>query len=211
MTTNFTRSTLIPAVLASAMLGGCAPSLQPIQVTRFHAPEIANAGQYGSIFVVSAPSGAGESGGESGATLAVAPYHDAVLAELVRIGFTPAASGSSIRVAEVKLTRSTWQPGRDGSPVSVGVGGSTGSYGSGVGVGLGIDLSGPPPEQVGTHMSVVIRDRASGQSVWEGRAEQVVAAKQELAQPAASAQALAKALFVDFPGENGESYSVKQK
>ena len=34
---------------------------------------------------------------------------------------------------------------------------------------------------------------------------------QDLAQPAASARKLAQALFVDFPGENGETYDVKQK
>ena len=39
------------------------------------------------------------------------------------IGFTPAAAGQGERVAEIRLDRSTWQPGRDGSPVSVGVGG----------------------------------------------------------------------------------------
>lgn len=194
---------IVPVLLAAAFTAGCAPSLQPIEVTRFHAPELASQGSYGTISVEPAP------GTED--TLALAPYRDAVVAELAEIGFTPAAAGAGARVAELRLSRSTWQPGRDGSPVSVGVGGSTGSYGSGVGVGLGIDLSGPPPEQAATQLSVVIRDRASGQSVWEGRAEQVVATKNELAQPAASARALADALFVDFPGENGETYDVKQK
>ena len=199
--TPLRRPALAAALLASAMLAGCAPSMQPIEVTRFHAPTIADSGQYGSIAVQAAPGSEG--------SLALAPYEQAVRAELAQIGFSPAASGDAARVAEVRVSRSTWQPGRDGSPVSVGVGGSTGGYGSGVGVGLGIDLSGPPPEQVSTQLSVVIRDRASGESVWEGRAEQVVDADSALAQPAASAQALADALFVDFPGENGESFSVK--
>ena len=194
---------LLPALLAASLTAGCAPSLQPIEVTRFHAPELAPQGPYGSIAVEPAP------GTED--SLALAPYRDAVMAELAQIGFTPAAAGQGERVAEIRLDRSTWQPGRDGSPVSVGVGVSTGSYGSGVGVGLGIDLSGPPPEQVSTQVSVVIRDRSSGQSVWEGRAEQVIPTNQDLAQPAASARKLAQALFVDFPGENGETYDVKQK
>ena len=193
----------VSALMAAVLTAGCAPSLQPIEVTRFHAPELASQGTYGTISVEPAP------GTED--SLALAPYRDAVMAKLAQIGFTPAATGSGARVAEIRLDRSTWQSGRDGSPVSVGVGGSTGSYGSGVGVGLGIDLSGPPPEQVATQVSVVIRDRASGQSVWEGRAEQVIPANQELAQPAASARKLAEALFVDFPGENGETYDVKQK
>ncbi|QNE05873.1 DUF4136 domain-containing protein [Croceicoccus marinus] len=199
--THLRRPALVAALLASAMLAGCAPSMQPIEVTRFHAPTIAETGQYGSIAVQAAP------GNEE--SLALAPYEQAVSAELAQVGFSPAAAGSAARVAEVRVSRSSWQPGRDGSPVSVGVGGSTGGYGSGVGVGLGIDLSGPPAEQVSTQLSVVIRDRVTGQSVWEGRAEQVVDADSALAQPAASAQALADALFVDFPGENGESFSVK--
>lgn len=193
--------TILPASLALSLLAGCATPIKPIEVTRFHASEMAST-QYGSISVEPAP-GTGES-------LSTAPYQDAVRAELSRIGFSSVASGSGALVAEVQVARSHWQPGRDGNPVSVGVGGSTGSYGSGLGVGVGIDLSGPPPEQVSTQLAVVIRNRASGQSVWEGRAEQVIAAKEDLAQPAASAQALAKALFVDFPGENGENYSVKQ-
>ena len=39
------------------------------------------------------------------------------------------------------------------SPVSVGVSGSTGSYGGGVGVGIGINLGGGPKDQAGTELA----------------------------------------------------------
>ena len=85
----------------------------------------------------------------------------------------------------------------------------TGSYGSGLGVGLGINLSGPPPEQVGTEMSVTIRDRATGQSVWEGRASFAVRADAPQAQTAIGAAKMAQALFKGFPGVSGETIVVE--
>jgi hypothetical protein len=93
--------------------------------------------------------------------------------------------------------------------VSVGVGGSAGSYGSGLGVGIGIELSGPPPEQIETELSVTIRERASGRALWEGRSRFTVGAKSPLAQTQLAAAKMSEALFKDFPGRSGETILVK--
>src|SRR5688500_16326401 len=129
------------AAAALLALAACATPLAPVEVTRFSAPA-APLG-VGAISVVPAPSlGAGGSF-ESGV------YQAAVARELARVGYTPVRPGDRGRyVAEVRLDRQAWRPERRRGPVSVGVGGSTGSWGSGVGVGVGLDLSGPPTEQV---------------------------------------------------------------
>ena len=94
------------------------------------------------------------------------------------------------------------------SPVSVGVGGSTGSYGSGVGLGIGINLGGGPKEELSTRLQVMIRDGTTGQSLWEGRAQLEVGSKAVLADPSQNASVLADALFTEFPGNNGETIAV---
>src|SRR3546814_16354534 len=80
-------------------------------------------------------------------------YAGAVMRELQRIGYVDAASGGGPgrQVATLSIERNSFRPGRDGSPVSVGVGGSTGSYGSGdrkrvvsgKGVYVRVELGGP--------------------------------------------------------------------
>ncbi len=99
------------------------------------------------------------------------------------------------------------------SYISVVLGGSTGSYGSGVGLGIGINLSGPPPEQVETLLAVTIKHRQSGTVLWEGRASFTVRATSPLATTQLGAPKLApklaKALFHNFPGHSGETIQVK--
>jgi len=101
------------------------------------------------------------------------------------------------------------QPQRTRSPVSVGLGGATGSYGSGVGMGIGINLSGPPPAMTETLLGVVIRERASGAVLWEGRASFSVRADSPLATTPLGAAEMARALFAGFPGRSGETVLVK--
>lgn len=190
------------ALAAAAALTGCVAPVGPVEVTRFHAPAAVPLGQ-GTVSIEPAP---GQQDGIEFRT-----YAQAVMRELQRVGYVDAASGAapSRQVATLSIERQTWRPGRDGSPVSVGVGGSTGSYGSGVGVGIGLDLSGPPPEQTETRMHVMIRERASGQTIWEGRARFTVRANSPLAQTPLGAAKMAEALFKGFPGQSGETILVK--
>ena len=136
-------------------------------------------------------------------------YATAVGRQLALLGYAEQAAGSGAQVALVRLQRQTLRPERDRSPVSVGMGGSAGSYGSGVGLGIGIDLSGPPADVVETELAVTIKDRASGKPLWEGRAAYTVTAKSPLAGSQLGAAKIAEALFQGFPGRSGETIQVK--
>lgn len=192
----------IAAVLLALSAGGCVAPVGPVEVTRFHLPDTAALGR-GPIAVVPAP-------GMNGESLEFRSYAAAVARELARVGYSEVPPGTpGAQVALVQLERRSYQPGRRDGPVSVGVGGATGSYGSGLGVGIGIDLSGPPPEQIETLLGVVIRERAGGRVLWEGRAGFAVSAKSPLAGTQLGAPKQAEALFRDFPGESGETILVK--
>ena len=150
------RRILMACVCAAPLaLGACATQYTgPVEVTRFVAPESTSRLGSGPIFVEGI-------GGEQ-SPLALSPYTAAVAQELQRLGYGESARAAAGQIAEVRLER--YQIGRGGSrsPVSVGVGGSTGSYGSGVGLGLGINLGGGQRDRIGTQLAVTIRDAATG-------------------------------------------------
>lgn len=192
---------LAPVVLAALAVSGCVTPVGPVEVTRFHTPDVSALGK-GAIAVEPAP-------GTDGKSLEWQSYQAAVLRQLALLGYSEAPAGQGAQVAELRLSRGTYQPERAGSPVSVGVGGSTGSYGSGLGLGIGINLSPRPAQQVQTEMGVIIKDRASAQALWEGRASFAVSAKSPLADTALGAPKMAEALFKGFPGNSGETIEVK--
>ena len=146
-----------------------------------------------------------------GHSIEYASYSAALLRELQRVGFTEAHDDSenSDYVARYTLERAVLTAGGARSPVSVGVGGSTGSYGSGVGLGIGINLSGPPKDKIVTDLSVRIAKRIDGNVVWEGRASIEAKEGSPASQPGLAAAKLAEALFKDFPGESGTTIRVK--
>ena len=189
--------------LAVLAVTGCVAPVGPVEVTRFHLPDTARLGQ-GTVAVEPAQ-------GMDAQRLEFRSYAAAVSRELQRIGYSELVAGgrSSESVVLVSVERESFRRDRNGSPVSVGVGGATGSYGSGVGVGVGLTLSGPPPETVETRLAVTIRNRANGQSLWEGRASFSVRASSPLAQTQLGAAKLAEALFRDFPGASGETVLVQ--
>jgi len=188
------------AALPVLALAACVAPTGPVEVTRFHLPDTAMLS--GTVAVEAAP-------GMDPASIELRTFEAAVGRELQRAGYRETTSPEGAQVAEVRLERRTLRPGRTRSPVSVGLGGSTGSYGSGVGMGVGIDLSGPPPEMTETLLGVMIRDRASRAVLWEGRASFAVRASSPLATTALGAAEMARALFRDFPGKSGETVLVK--
>lgn len=193
------RLALLPAALA-LLVSACVAPTGPVEVTRFLAPDISALGK-GTISVEPAS-------GSDPASLEWRSYRSAVARQLVLLGYTEAPAGSGAQVALVRLSRQSYRPGRRGSPVSVGVGGSTGSYGSGLGVGIGLNLAGAPKEQVQTELGVLIKDRVSEASLWEGRASFTVRAGSPLADTALGAPKMAEALFAGFPGKSGETIAV---
>lgn len=196
---------LFPALAPALALSGCVAPTGPVEVTRFHLPDTATLG-HGPIAVVAAP-------GMDPGSLELRAFTGAVARELQRLGYQEVAAGAGAQVAEVRLERRTVQPERNRSPVTVGVGGSTGSYGSGLGVGLGFNLSGPPPAMTETLLGVVIREHsgngAPGKVLWEGRASFAVKATSPLATTDLGAAQMALALFRGFPGQSGETVLVK--
>lgn len=196
---KFTRMAALAAGLV--LLSGCVTPVGPVQVTRFHTGEAGLLGK-GGISVEPAPASDANS-------LEWQTYRGAVMHELQHVGYSEAPAGSGGQVALMRMTRTSQQLDGGSSPVSVGVGGSTGSYGAGVGVGVGINLSPRPKALVDTELAVSIRERASGKVRWEGRAQFTVGSGSPLATTALAAPKMSQALFFDFPGNSGETIEVK--
>ena len=197
------RTALMAAAVLS--LGACAsiPAPGPVEVTRFvDEARTAQLGQ-GTIFIDSRPM-AGMS------ELAAAPYKAAVARELEALGYRETSRAEAGQIAEISVERFDYDraEGRRG-PVSVGVGGSTGSYGSGVGLGIGINLGGGRGREIGTELAVAIKPVGSQTNLWEGRAQFIVSEKSDLARQDANAQTVADALFQNFPGRSGETIEVE--
>ena len=189
---------------AALALGGCATAVPPVEVTRFHnaIPGWAPGTRYA---IQTAPLD------DPAAMPSIEwnSYRAAVEQQLQRQGLVAAGANETapLRV-RVGFDRSQQLDGGRRSPVSVGVGGSTGSYGSGVGLGIGFNLGGGPKRMADLQLSVRIDDAATGQALWEGRALTAVPVKAAAAQPSLAAAKLAEALFKDFPGESGRTISV---
>jgi hypothetical protein len=197
------------AILAAAVLGlsACAttPYTGPVEVTRFVADQPAGLGQ-GTI-VLAFPEAMGN-------LAARAAFASAVSEELARLGYTVLPEGTPAgQTATVRTTRNAVaaaDQSRTG-PVSVGVGGQTGSFGSGLGMGVGINLGGGRESpSVMTDLAVRIT-RADGTTLWEGRAQIATGVKSPFSQTTTSARTLAAGLFKDFPGGNGETVTINAK
>ncbi len=197
---TMTKNARLLPLIALTLLTACVVPTGPVEVTRFNRAADGVAYGTGSFNVRLA----GESASDQ--PLAGAPYLAAVAREMQRVGYLDQGSGSDV-IAEVRFSTTTIRPDRR-SPVSVGVGGSTGSYGSGLGIGLGINLGGGGASQVQTTLSVRILRRGDQMVIWEGTAVQSAKAGSPAAQPGISASKLAQALFKDFPGVSGETIRV---
>ena len=192
------KSSCFTAVTALLALSGCVVPTGPVEVTRFNrAAEgvVYRSGTYSA-------SVAGDSASQS---LSASPYLAAVAREMQRAGYKERPAASDV-TAEISVGTADIRPQRN--PVSVGVGGSAGSYGSGVGLGVGIDLSGRSKWQVETTLAVRILRRSDNLVIWEGKASQTAKAGSPAAQPGIAASKLAAALFQDFPGVSGETIRV---
>jgi Domain of unknown function (DUF4136) len=187
-----TKHLLLTALVMLA-LSACAIPTGPVEVTRFN--RVSEGYAYGSYAVK-----------PENDSLLLSPYVAAVAREMQRVGYAEKLDASDV-IAEVAVDVVRSKEQRR-SPVSVGVGGSTGSYGSGVGAGIGINLGGGNAERVTTTLRVRLLRRSDKLVVWEGRASQSAGAKSPAAQPGVAASKLAAALFEDFPGTSGETISV---
>ena len=140
-----TRILLLSTMLGPGVLGlaGCAASIPPVQVTRFHlGSEIARA----PVALVSV-----------GNSLERTAYDAAVARELARLGF--AAGGAEARYTfSTEVTRDARAAAPKRSPISIGIGGGTGGYGGGVGAGVSFGLGGNKSNEIVlTRLSAEIR------------------------------------------------------
>ena len=196
-------SALLAALGSAALLAACTTPayVSPVEVTRFTAAEPQLLGS-GTISLRAAP-------GEAPDSWDYAAYQTAVAEELTQLGYT-VTGGSGSQVAEISVEQYVTRAEGGRSPVNVGVGGSTGSYGSGVGVGVGINLGGNRPvDRIDTQLRVVIRPASATDALWEGRARFTATANSDYADRQAAAAKLADALFGGFPGQSGETIEVR--
>lgn len=191
----------VPGFLLLAALTGltaCASSTLNTEVTRFH--ELPQIEAHTVAIVAKDP-------GKSG-TMEFTAYADRVAQELARQGFQPAGEAQPDFIAQIDYAQ---RPvGRDdsgGSRVGIGVGGGSGGR-SHVGVGLGTSFSlGGKPKQIAARSFVIeIDDRATGSRVFEGRAESTGPSENF----AGALPHMISALFDGFPGNSGETVTVKR-
>lgn len=197
-----------PRLLLAALALAAAPALAaPVEVTRFHTPESITTLGRSAVAVVAAPGTDATS--PDGTSLEARLWMQAVEAELAALHFAAATPGAADAIAEVRIEREVERTERQRGPVSVGVGGATGGWNSGLGLGLGFNLGGGARARVHTRLTVILRSRTTGLSLWEGRAENVEREKAKLASADQAAPRLAHALFSGFPGTSGATITVK--
>jgi hypothetical protein len=188
---------------AALLLAGCATTVSPVEVTRFHLGEpIAR----GTVMVV--PVGDGDP------SLEYRSYAAAVEQQLSRAGYSVAPNNLGTQfIADVGFMRANRIAAREGSPVSIGLGG--GGFGggrrSGVGIGggIGFGIGGGSGDIVASELSVRIKRRQGDEVIWEGRAQTEARSSNPATQPGIAAEKLARALFAGFPGRSGETITVK--
>jgi hypothetical protein len=190
------------AGLAIALaLAGCTTTPES-QVTRFHLGQPIARGQLAVEPLLPADRGSAE----------FQTYGDIVGGELARLGFTEAPGlAASEQVAVVGVERGTREALARRSPVTVSIGGGSFGWGGGVGGGVSFPVGGSRRgnEIVVTRLFVQIKRRSDATVIWEGRAETAANTGSAEAQPADSVRRLASAMFRDFPGQTGQTITVK--
>jgi hypothetical protein len=183
----------------AASLAGCAAQY-PSDITRFHLNQPIARGE-----IAIEPADPART-----ASIEYRGYAQTIGRQLARLGWTVIdGTGRSEHVATVHVEQGMRDAPGGRSPVTIGVGGSTGGWRSGVGVGASVGLGGGSRQTVTTLLEVKIRRRSDGTVFWEGRATTEARANSPEAQPAAAVEKLAEALFRDFPGESGRTIRVK--
>jgi hypothetical protein len=138
-----------------------------------------------------------------------AAYEAAVIDQLVKAGYqTGAAQGESAQVVEFTIKHAELEPAElPHKPVSGAMDVGVSNRGSAIGMALDIDLSKPAKALVSTRLEARIKDRASGQVLWEGRADIATREGDPHWGDQEIAAKLTAALFGGFPGKSGESFT----
>ena len=194
MNRSFLLALALAAAPAAVLLPVAASAASDISSTSFRAADAGDRLGHGGIV---ATSDEADSGLDSGLPI----YERAVMDALGRIGYQVGVEQTgSGQVAEIAVTHSEVQPAEPPhKPVSGTMSTMISNRGSGIGLGLNIDLSKPRGPIVSTRLSVRIRDRASGEVLWEGRAETTARADKDGLDHGKIADRLVSTLFRGFP------------
>jgi hypothetical protein len=136
---------------------------------------------------------------------AVAPgdgtFEAALIDQLARIGYHTGGQAAAGQTIEFVVSHDVVRPPEPPhNPIGGGVSVGAGSHGwGGVGVGLAIDLSKPLKALIATRIEARIRDSATHELLWQGRAQVVTRDGDKHWTPQVTATRLAAALFKGFP------------
>jgi hypothetical protein len=175
--------------------GGRDPREGKVQASTFVAssPGVSALG-HGTI--VLSPGAVGAGGAD------IAAFESALVDQLTRAGYrTDAPPGPGGQIVEYMVRHDVIAPPEPRhSPVGGGVSVGVGNHGwSGVGLGIGIDLSKPRGPLIATRLEARIRDSATKELLWQGRAEVITRDGDKHWTPPATAERLWAALFKGFP------------
>ena len=175
--------------------GGHDPREGKVQASTFVANSPgASALGHGTIVLAPGPVGLGSTD--------IAAFEPALVNQLARAGYrTDAPSGPGGQIVEYMVRHDVIAPPEPRhSPLGGGVSVGVGNHGwSGVGLGIGIDLSKPRGPLVATRLEARIRDSATKELLWQGRAEVITRDGDKHWTPPATAERLWAALFKGFP------------
>ena len=178
-----------------------------VEVSRFRIEgDAALALAHGPISVVAYGEEAENEAGSKADPRFAATFEAAVEDQLVRSGYDAAmVTPQGGQLAEVRVIRSQAAPAdAPHKPVSGEMSVGVSNYGTSLGMAVQIDGSKPRGALVATRLEARIRDRASGQVLWEGHAETYTRAGDAKWNDQRLADRLARALFDGFPTRTGE-------
>lgn len=183
-----------PSPLSRRNMGG--PAEGKVTVSRFVAETpAAKALGSGTISAVGAPTGSGTDSRE------LATFEAAVIDQLAQLGYrTDVAGGTSAQIVELHIGHDEVAPQEVKKPVSGEATVGVSNRGTMMGLAVAVDLSKPKGALVATRLEARIRDRASGEVLWEGRADTITRTGSDKWTEGAVASRLAAALFDHFPG-----------
>ena len=221
---SLTRGTMIAAALAGLVLAAPVPA-RPWGAPGWDGPMVPPSdGRYGprrgsdpregkveaTTFVASSPNtsalGHGpvvlaSGAGSMSSGLEDVTFESALVDQLAKAGYqTNAAGQANGQVVEYVVSHDVVQPQQPPhSPVSGEVAVGAGNRGSAVGMAIDIDLSKPLKALVATRLEARIRDSASHELLWEGRAQVITREGDSHWTAQALAARLSAALFRNFP------------
>jgi hypothetical protein len=190
------------AIGATLALAACA-STPTADVTRFHMGQPIPSD---TIRFVASPDPVAPGTAQS---LEFRTHANIVAQDLARHGFRPVEAAPSAYIAILNVQQMTRAGMPSSSPFRIGIGGGTSSGNVGIGGSVNVPVGQPRNNDLRVNvLDVRIRRASDSTAVWEGRAVQEIAARDQGSNLSAAVPALSRALFAEFPGESGRTITV---